>query len=605
MNNDTEATYVHDAYETQTIDGEVQYTSQTTPKSSDTTCQVVLHPYVVPIIFIPGIMGSNLVNGEKRVWFPPNFKWGETAHILGTLLFSGVFLGAARRQKQLNPEQTEVSPDGNIYIKKGDIKLSEKEARARGWGTVWWQGYGKILVYLEKYLNDNLINPESADEFKGTEEWKRIVDIDPESTLAKIKELALKWIVEGQQKENNNSNLKCLSQDQFKKMARVSFPVYACGYNWLQSNGTSAQKVIEIMQKIKQQYAKSNYPKFLKFIIVSHSMGGLVTRSIIQQGTLETDIGGVVHGVMPSSGAPTVYQRMVNGWEGGMASVIFGSSSKRLTPVLANAPGALQLLPFGNFRNKGKTEWLNIQTKSHSIAIPAAGQDVYEELYKKQGIWWEMINPNFVDPAGILKKKLNNEYKEEIDFYHKNIDIVKDFHITISDIFHENTYAHYASDENHMAFGEVTWIADESKEQVMIVSPEELLTLGSTANNAEIANDPFEYSNEETTQSNIEGIQPETEYNASENPYKDNGVRMAQYGNNQTVTFKIVEDPQSPGDGTVCYQSGEDVRAEGRALKQTFLINGYDHSENYNHPDVQLNTIYCIAKIIDDFIENC
>lgn len=61
--------------------------------------------------------------------------------------------------------------------------------------------------------------------------------------------------------------------------------------------------------------------------------------------------------------------------------------------------------------------------------------------------------------------------------------------------------------------------------------------------------------------------------------------------------------PIYPGDGTVCYQSGEDVRAANRKLKQTYIINGYEHSESYSHSDVQLNSIYCIAQVLNTFID--
>ena len=65
------------------------------------------------------------------------------------------------------------------------------------------------------------------------------------------------------------------------------------------------------------------------------------------------------------------------------------------------------------------------------------------------------------------------------------------------------------------------------------------------------------------------------------------------------ATFYLDIKPTSKGDGTVCYQSGQDVRADGRSPIETFIINGYEHASSYDNAHVQLNTIYCIANIVD------
>mgnify|MGYP001578189251 FL=1 len=117
----------------------------------------------------------------------------------------------------------------------------------------------------------------------------------------------------------------------------------------------------EVMAQIKKEYPTA---KFKKFIVVTHSMGGLVTRALIQNDKVKDNIAGVVHGVMPASGAPAVYQRLTVGWDGWKASTgllnsikawatkfMFGNTSERLTATLASAPGGLELLPFANYSN--------------------------------------------------------------------------------------------------------------------------------------------------------------------------------------------------------------------------------------------------------------
>lgn len=164
----------------------------------------------------------------------------------------------------------------------------------------------------------------------------------------------------------------------------------------------------------------------------------------------------------------------------GKAKAWFPPNKKRLTAVLANSPGALQLLPFGNFRDKGRTDWITIQSKAQTVKIPITNDNPYDSIYKKQGVWWEMINPKLIDPAGnyteYLKRKLTASISE---VYHFNIDILKKFHTKIADSYHPNSYTHYAADDSHKANGEIIWTDDESAEELKLSSNLDLIMLGS------------------------------------------------------------------------------------------------------------------------------
>ena len=89
----------HEAYETLHKSGNTSYVSQTTPNSVNTECEIPAPiKYVVPIIFIPGIMGTNLKNSKKdKVWYPG----------VSTLIAYSK-RDAMQRQIDLNPETTEV-----------------------------------------------------------------------------------------------------------------------------------------------------------------------------------------------------------------------------------------------------------------------------------------------------------------------------------------------------------------------------------------------------------------------------------------------------------------------------------------------------------------
>ena len=99
---------------------------------------------VIPIIFIPGIMGSNLKNSNNEcVWRPDTPKMKD------------LYRAAADRQRRLSPSTTQVDHavrEGNKSLLESvslDLSLAEK----RGWGSIFWGSYGAGLQWLEEHLN--------------------------------------------------------------------------------------------------------------------------------------------------------------------------------------------------------------------------------------------------------------------------------------------------------------------------------------------------------------------------------------------------------------------------------------------------------------------
>ena len=623
----------HEAYETLHKSGNTSYVSQTTPNSVNTECEIPAPiKYVVPIIFIPGIMGTNLKNSKKdKVWYPG----------VSTLIAYSK-RDAMQRQIDLNPETTEVGYDGDIKIDKKKIPhVTEEIAQARGWGSVIPIGYAKVLIYLESQLNNPFknIKEQEKDKFKGTAEWEKIVQPGNKETEKMIKN----W--------SSQKAVELLKLEQHEELADYAFPVFACGYNWLQTNMKSADKVADRMNNEVMAQIKKEYPtaKFKKFIVVTHSMGGLVTRALIQNDKVKDNIAGVVHGVMPASGAPAVYQRLTVGWDGWKASTgllnsikawatkfMFGNTSERLTATLASAPGGLELLPFSNYSNavdfpKNPKAWMLIKAKTPTGEITASlpqTADPYNEIYKRKDCWWALMNPDFIDPAGLVAKTVDKDgYDSIFDVYINNIVIVKELHDHIKDFYHTNTYAHYGADKEHQSFCQMVW---RCKEVLNITSENELIELmnlyGTTIKIPNIIDktkseskdeapteDDVDYPQEDD--SDIEVGAPESHniyvINENKSAYKRDGVRQIILDKEKKIsktgkaTFYLDLKPTSPGDGTVCYQSGQDVRANTRSPKETFIINGYEHSGSYDNPDVQLNTIYCIANIVDIIKKNC
>lgn len=308
-------------------------TSATNPSNSGQKISLP-NPDTIPVIFIPGIMGSNIRNKDNK---KPVWRMGNSIGILGTVYSQGS-KSPSVLQKELDPSKTEVDTEGPIKADFAKIKISKEELKKRYWGTVHWDSYGGILSYLQICLNNvdteypknNLGNANS----KGIFQWKGLKD-------SKV----LKEIFN----PDKNKAFPPILNEEILHLKKFSFPVYGMGYNWLKSNEDAAQDIVKKLDVIKKELGG----RFHKFIIISHSMGGLVTRRLVK--LRNSDIAGVVHSVMPADGAPAAYRRIVAGSaEGGVASAIaanvIGKTSEHVTAVLGNSPGGLELLPSAEYQ---------------------------------------------------------------------------------------------------------------------------------------------------------------------------------------------------------------------------------------------------------------
>ena len=101
--------------------------------------------HVLPVIFVPGIMGSNLCNQK-----------GEAIWLVNGPLTAGkgwTFKDASDRQILLHPDRTEVYTKGETPFWSVGALSKSKEFQARGWGEVSAMSYKDFLIWLEENLN--------------------------------------------------------------------------------------------------------------------------------------------------------------------------------------------------------------------------------------------------------------------------------------------------------------------------------------------------------------------------------------------------------------------------------------------------------------------
>jgi hypothetical protein len=536
---------------------------------------------IVPIIVVPGIMGTNLrakqkprlggtedernkmVGSGQPAWRPPN---GDSEGLKASRAWDRYT--PRQRQLLLDPATLEVDPDGPVVIPNSvdGYVVTRREALERGWGELHADSYGGLLYGLQTRLNQTFGFDEHAKKRFVKQHWKDVMACDPQ-----------RWGLR---------QFTPLTENHLVKHAQHYFPVYAVGYCWLHDCKTSAEllekRILEIMDswtKMKRQCSK--------VILVTHSMGGLVARACAKR--IPDKIAGVIHGVMPALGAPVAYRRIACGTEpfrpndnprgkfaSSRAAMILGKNTESTTPVLATSPGALELLPNHLYPHP----WLHVrvirfvgsgaqganragtdgahgyQTKPYdALSFPNANLQNPYDLYRDMKSWFRLINPDLADPAG---KYLTMEMGA-VPAIKKAINAAETFHKTLGDYYHPNSYAFYGDDKEQLSFGQVRWIALQQAGQATALTPANLSAA--------------RYIGETSTGQRRVLVEGKTELRFSP------------------------DQQDTRGDGTVPHQSGAGPAGK---VKQVFATEGYDHQGSYNSEHMLMLTLRLITKIVQE-----
>jgi hypothetical protein len=511
---------------------------------------------IVPVIVVPGIMGSNLRakrrprseeerNREaapgKPVWRPPNTMPGGLWDALTWDSYT-----PKRRQRLLDPDTLEVDDDGAPHIPHGNgrLHIHPRLARERGWGELHADSYGGLLCALETRLNQTFLHDEATGERRVQRHWQEVMACDPQ-----------KW---------GMPNMKPLTEDDLDKHARHHYPVYALGYSWLECCERASQRlerrIVEIIA-----YWTGMQRQCERVILVTHSMGGLVARACAKR--IPDRIAGVIHGVMPSLGAPAAYRRMTCGTEaqdlaGRFAAKLLGATTHDTTPVLATSPGALELLP--NHLYPGP--WLHVGVVQPSASgqrrdavvdylhVPNEISPNPYDLYRNLKVWYRLVDPSLADPADKFKHQRGGVEKA----IKIAIDAAERFHTQcLGDYYHPNSYAFYGNDPEQRAFGSIRWVGTR------ISGLHRVLT---TAN---------------VMKASFAGHHPD-------------GGCVVKVDPECAILFKPGP-PDSPGDRTVPFQSGA---GPGDKVGHLFATRGYDHQGAYNNDEMLKLTLRLIVRIV-------
>jgi pimeloyl-ACP methyl ester carboxylesterase len=542
--------------------------SLATPRSFPIRGAVYIGPNkVIPVIFIPGTMGTNL-RVRREVALPPEFPlkpgdsaWRPPNGDADAWFYAREWEQRSPRQRQLilNPDYVEVDDTGDLDI--GPCNLDHSVMRERGWGEIFNGPYGNLLFELQSHL-EMTFRFDALNQRQVREHWREVIKAMEGDALKR-------WGVR---------SVEPLSESDLETYAQYQYPVYACGYNWLQSSGESAKRLEKRINDILKWWQARKH-ECRKVILVTHSMGGLVARACAKR--MPDQIAGIVHGVMPALGAPLAYRRLACGTEcgnpadgpiekykGDKFADVAGRRPEDTTPVLSVAPGALELLP----NHLHPRPWLHVRIARNSgptgprethfdyLHLPDESQPNPYDLYRDMHSWYRLINPELANPAELYKKHKGGVVQK----IYVAIDIAEKFHSWLSDYYHPTTFAYYGADKNHLAFGKMRWIAHE----------------------------PSATTGVPITVANVKAAK----YLA----HDTDGTRTIEVEGKFVLSFSL-EQQDSAGDDTVSNESGS---GPGSRIKNLFATRGYKHQESYKNHDSLLLTRYCIVKIVLEFAKH-
>ncbi|NMM08661.1 MAG: hypothetical protein HHJ16_00080 [Polaromonas sp.] len=517
--------------------GVASYPSVTSPPSESFAICYMVPDRIIPVIFVPGVMGTNLGENIDKKKPPIAPVW---------LLNSGMGMAkdwitknAKSRKKLLRPDNTDVFRGGDIP--QGSIQ-TDTELRRRGWGEVGFSSYAEILVWLEKTLND----------FNDPHNGPRVGLIEQ--------------VLEGAVKMDK------VVRDEIALTYKYRFPVHAVGYNWLDSNAKSAERLQLKINEFIAFYQK-NF-KCEQVIVVTHSMGGLVARYCSENLGMQSKILGIVHGVMPAIGAAAVYRRMKAGTEnpdkgtwksaaGGLASEVLGGNAAEMTAVLSSAPGPLQMLPGMEYGMR----WLKFHDGKNELAqmsLPKA--DPYSEIYTVRGKWWSLCDDFLIDPRDEKKERIETDW---INFTNVIRLHVKKFHEKLQGKYHPHTYAFIGVDQTKAAYGQVQWTFQPSSNYSHETLPNDLLDVS------------FQRGKGEGYEQPIEPRRP---------------TRFVGQPAHPSLMPMRISTPEEAGDGTVPQRSGRGVKDHAKAY---FELQRVEHEPAYKNENAhaQRAALYGIVKI--------
>jgi hypothetical protein len=613
----------HQGHFTQGVGGWAEYTVTMTEIGDTVRHDVVVPPgKVIPVIFLPGVMGSNLrmskslQKNEKlnrtdnRAWRPDDLL--SATGQLDVLAGNGMgnwFKNATPTQRQLifDPNETEVEyyhytesnsrfdpegketlaadarhsnvPDslaaippligslpspGSSQRRKSANATPAQLARWRGWSEVLFAGsYGEMLQTTEYFLNNMVMSKQINPCWQKNPTNPATGQPMDRSywKYSNISELLL-----GDPKNFGADSGGVIDEDDLVKISKCWYPVHAMGYNFLQSNGKSATVIAKRIRGLVKGYQGRGF-KCNEVIIVTHSMGGLVARALLHHdyGNMLSDqsveVLGIYHNVMPTMGAGSAYKRMRFGFQ--------------------DKPGKLEEIKARIIGIDGKNATAILaNTPAPLELLPGAayGKDWLKVIDESGKTLWSWprndetaLDSIYLQPGDAWWRLINPEWVNPANIKEQNggglnnvqnrLKKAAKFLQSVENTFHpKNCYASFCASRERVTYGEVVF-----KTQDFLWQPGKLRKALSPPDSWKLLADDAK------------------------------GKLTVQAG--EEKLFLLLQHPSASGDETVPSERS------ARLIKGNLFVHGekkgesYEHQASYSDPKVLASMLYSIVQI--------
>ena len=398
----------------------------------------------LPIILVPGIMASRLGDTRTR-----GVVWDPDGGLKTLNRFRG--LSPQERYQTLAAVKELLVPmnfDADFASEhcKDNFSTKYPHGESRGWGGVFWGGYGKLL--------------------KALDDW--------------------------------NTPLKLL----------VDLPVYAFGYNWMLDNFDTGKQLRVAIDQVKAWHDAKHV--FLVTHSMGGLVARAACKLHGAEESVYGVVHGTqpVLGA-PDAYRRMIAGEMGDGFMASIMADVIGPDGPCITAVLAHTVAGLELLPFRHYSlsptcvsdksegEAGLKQWLHLITVHDKGNIvkehyPKNG-DPFSEIYYKgvrqsatspdmptsEKVYWRLLREEWVQPT-----KLNHETgREEVDAkavetIRSNLELAEEFHEILDKDFpycHPRTVQLYSADRqndkkrvdsDNLTFCEIVWETREKTKRV-------------------------------------------------------------------------------------------------------------------------------------------
>lgn len=220
--------------------------------------------------------------------------------------------------------------------------------------------------------------------------------------------------------------------------------LWCFGYDWRLSNLENGRLLKEFIENTVRPTSP------IKPIIVTHSMGGLVTRAACAVHGMESMISGVIHTMMPTHGAAEAYGSMKHGSMSGPFRFLVGNSHLEIACVSSGVSGMFQLMPSQLYPNRS---WLTIDARINAHCDPAGPYSLSDpyRLYREPNgmvglVRHATFNADVVDVGG---NTYVNNTRRVLQQMLANINEAEQYHAhQVRDYCHPRTWLIAGTDED-------------------------------------------------------------------------------------------------------------------------------------------------------------